>query len=69
MPSFETNLGLTSLPELDQKKYPEVYAELLRLRNAIRVLQSVVDLLAGTGSAAGTKLTKNSTSAFDASWI
>ena len=67
MPSYDTILGLSSLPEINQKQDPEIYAELLRIRNALKVLQSVVDILAG--GAPGTVLTKNSATNFDASWV
>lgn len=63
---FHTNLGLSTLPEFDQHKYPELYAELLRIRNALVILQGVVDILAG--GTAGQVLTKNSASDFDVSW-
>ena len=67
MASYNTNLGLSALPEIDQKKNPEIYAELLRIRNALKVLQGAVDIL--SGGAAGAKLTKNSAADFDASWV
>jgi len=47
MVQYSTNLNLSSLPELDQKKDPAVYAELLRLRSAIRLLQSSLDTYTG----------------------
>lgn len=67
MSSFSTNLGLSSLPEIDQKKDPEIYAELLRIRNALKVLQGVVDSL--SGGTAGQKLTKASAADFDTFWV
>ena len=66
MSSFSTNLGLSSLPEMDQKKDPEIYAELLRIRNALKVLQSTIDVLAG--GTVGQRLTKNSAADFDIYW-
>jgi len=44
---FSTNLGLSVLPELDQKAQPEVFAELLRMRNALRALQAALDNYTG----------------------
>ena len=67
--SYQSNIPLSALPEIPQQQYPEIYAELLRMRNAIKILQGIVDALAGTGAAAGTKLTKNSANAFDTSWV
>ena len=67
MASYNTNLGLSALPEIDQKKDPEIYAELLRIRNALKVLQGAIDIL--SGGAAGAKLTKNSAADFDTSWV
>lgn len=49
--SFSTNTGLSALPEYDQSKDPALYAELLRLRNALQVLQSAIDGLGGAGGA------------------
>jgi hypothetical protein len=67
MPAYQTNLGLSALPEIDQHKAPEIYAELVRIRNALTVLQRTVDIL--SGGTVGQKLTKNSSNNFDASWI
>lgn len=47
--SFSTNTGLSALPEYDQQKDPAAYAELLRIRNAIQVLQGAIDGLGGAG--------------------
>lgn len=44
---FSTNLGLALTPEFDQKKYPEIYADLVRVRNAIRILQAGLDNYTG----------------------
>jgi hypothetical protein len=44
---YSTNLGLTILPEIDQQKNAEVWAELLRIRNALRVLQGALDTNTG----------------------
>jgi hypothetical protein len=44
---FSTNLNLSVLPEIEQKKSPDVYAELLRIRNALRTLQAALDLYTG----------------------
>lgn len=64
--SFATNIALSALPEIDQHKYPEIYAELVRMRNALHTLQGVIDILAG--GTAGQQLTKNSATNFDVSW-
>lgn len=48
-PSFSTNTNLSLLPEIDQKKDPGNYAELLRIRNAIRTLQAALDAYTGAG--------------------
>lgn len=47
--SFSTNVGLSALPEYPQNKDPELYAELVRLRNAIKVLQGALDGTPGYG--------------------
>lgn len=47
MQEFSTNLGLSILPEVDQKRDPETYSELLRMRNALRALQSALDQYTG----------------------
>lgn len=44
---FSTNLGLSTLPEVDDKKNPDVYAECLRIRNALRILQAALDSYTG----------------------
>ena len=40
---FSTNLNLSALPEIDGKKYPDIYTDLLRLRNALKNLQFSLD--------------------------
>jgi len=45
--SYSTNLGLSISPEFDQKKYPEIWADLVRVRNSIRALQSALDAYTG----------------------
>jgi hypothetical protein len=52
---FTTNLGLAVLPEVDQRKYPDIYTEFLRIRTAVQVLQ--VGLDAYTGVMEATALT------------
>lgn len=47
--SFSTNTGLSALPEYEQEKDPSLYAELVRIRNALRVLQGAIDGLGGAG--------------------
>lgn len=46
---FSTNTGLSALPEYDQARDPQVYAELVRIRNAFRVLQGAIDGISGFG--------------------
>ena len=61
------NTKLSATPEIDQNKDPQLYAELLRIRNAIIILQSALDGiigyggLLGTPGAAGTKITSTGT--------
>jgi hypothetical protein len=47
MQEYSTNLGLTVLPELEQKKDPAVYGEIFRLRSALRILQGALDSYTG----------------------
>lgn len=51
MQEFSTNLGLSILPEMESREQPSIYAELLRIRNALRVLQSALDVYTGALSA------------------
>lgn len=44
---YSTNLGIGDLPEFDQNKYPGIWADSLRVRNALRVLQTAVDNYTG----------------------
>ena len=44
---YSTNLGLSQLPEVDEKQFGQIYAELLRMRNALKVLQSALDTYTG----------------------
>lgn len=64
---LSTNLGLATLPEIEQKDYPQIYAELIRIRNALHVLQTTIEVLAG--GTAGQVLTKNSGANFDIHWV
>lgn len=66
MPSFAINLGISSLPEIDQKKNPEIYAEFVRIHNALVVLQSALNTLAG--GTVGQQLTKVSAADYDYVW-
>lgn len=45
--TYSTNLGLSELPEIDQKKYPGIFQDLVRIRIAIRGLQSALDIYTG----------------------
>jgi len=49
--NLSTNLGLSVTPEFPQNKYPEVWGDLQRIRNAISVLQSALDTYTGALSA------------------
>lgn len=44
---YSTNLGIGQAPDIDQAKYPTIYADLLRVRNAIRALQAALDTYTG----------------------
>jgi hypothetical protein len=44
---FSTNLGLGALPEIDQRKNPDIYNDLLRIRNALKTLQFSLDQYTG----------------------
>lgn len=55
-----TNLVLGLTPQIDEKKNPDIYAELLSVHNAIRALQSYLDgytaaRIVGTATASITK--------------
>lgn len=50
MPSaqgFSTNLGLASLPEIDQQINREVYLDIMKIRGALRILQGALDNYCG----------------------
>lgn len=42
-----TNLGLSVLPEIDQKQHPQIFLEFVRIRNALKTLQSALDVYTG----------------------
>lgn len=44
---YSTNLGLTILPEFDQKQYPGIWADNLYLRNALTAMQGALDEYTG----------------------
>jgi hypothetical protein len=44
---LSTPLNLTLLPEIDQKKYPDIYGDLLRLRLALNSLSGSLDSYTG----------------------
>ena len=67
MPDYALNLGLSALPEIEQKKEPQIYAELVRIRNALNVLNSLANTLAG--GTPGQVLTKVGAGDFDYQWI
>lgn len=45
--AWSTNINLSQTPEIDEKKDPKVYSELLRLRAAVLVLQDALDVYTG----------------------
>jgi hypothetical protein len=47
MLEYSTNLNLSALPELDQKKDPAAYAEFLRMHGALKTLQGALDFYTG----------------------
>lgn len=44
---FSTNLGLGVLPEFSQTQDPAIFADSVRVRNALRVLQGTLDVRTG----------------------
>lgn len=44
---FSTNLGLSVMPQVSQQKYPEIFLELLTLRQALKTLQGALDTYTG----------------------
>ena len=44
---YSTNLALSQLPEINERENPEIYGELIRLRNALKTLQSALDQYTG----------------------
>lgn len=59
--TISTDLGVGIIPELDQKKHPEVYRECARLRSAIRNLALALDTYTGASAIANTQ--------FNAGWV
>lgn len=47
MPGYSTNLGLEQLPEFDQRKYPSIFNDSIRIRTAINTLQAALDKYTG----------------------
>jgi hypothetical protein len=45
--AYSTNLGLSSLPEIDQKQHPQIWADLKNIRNALKILQGALDSYTG----------------------
>ena len=39
------NTGLSAYPQVDQNKYPDIWAEFVRIRNAINLISQSVDLI------------------------
>ena len=48
------NTKLSATPEILQSKDPQLYAELVRIRNAIIILQAALDGIIGYGGLLGT---------------
>jgi len=46
-PRYSTNLGLGPLPEFSQSDSPAIFADGVRVRNALRVLQAELDVKTG----------------------
>ena len=46
--SYSTNIGLSPFPEIDQTRYPSIFNDALRVRQAIAVLQGALDFYTGT---------------------
>jgi len=69
-PSYTTNTGLSALPEIDQKKTPEIWAELVRIRQAINILQEALDAPGNVpaGGTIGQFLAKLSGTDYDIGW-
>jgi hypothetical protein len=44
---FSTNLGLAPFPEIDQAKYPSIFTDSIRTRQALAILQSAMDYFTG----------------------
>jgi hypothetical protein len=44
---YSTSIGLSVLPEIDQKQHPQIFLEFLRMRNAFKSLQGALDLYTG----------------------
>lgn len=44
---YSTNLGLSVLPEIDQKQHPQIFLELSRIRTALKSLQGALDTYTG----------------------
>lgn len=51
--SSSINLNISALPEYDQQKDPALYAELNRLRNALRILQDAIGSSSGINQLTG----------------
>lgn len=47
---YSTNTGLSAAPEVDATKYPDIYTDNLKIRNAIKILQGAIDTYNGIGS-------------------
>lgn len=74
MPAFDSDIdtGLPAVPEFDQRQYAPIWADSLRMRNAIFLLQQILTSVSGgmlpVGGTAGQALVKNSGIDFDALW-
>lgn len=69
-PTFSTNTGLSVIPEIDQKQYPTIWNDLMRVRNAINILQQAIDAPGNVpaGGAVGEVLTKTGAGDYAIGW-
>lgn len=49
--NFSTRLGIAQFPEIDQAKYPTIFADALRVRQALTILQGALDTYTGATGA------------------
>ena len=68
--SYSTNTGLSALPEVSQKEYPTIWADLMRVRNAIDTLALALDAHGNVpgGGSIGQYLTKTGAGDYIVGW-